>query len=72
MQHLEVSGAVRPLKWALGVKYLIAKNKNKYYVEHINFIVDRSRLHVSTLIGSSSGLILEQVFKILRTLLGSH
>jgi len=23
MQHLEVSGAVRPLKWPLGVKWLI-------------------------------------------------
>jgi len=22
MQHLEVSGAVRPLKWSLGVKWL--------------------------------------------------
>ena len=24
MQHLEVSGAVRPLKWSLGVKWLMA------------------------------------------------
>ena len=24
MQHLEVSGAVRPLKWPLGVKWLNA------------------------------------------------
>jgi hypothetical protein len=24
MQHLEVSGAVRPLKWTLGVKWLIS------------------------------------------------
>ena len=23
MQHLEVSGAVRPLKWSLGVKWLM-------------------------------------------------
>jgi len=23
MQHMEVSGAVRPLKWSLGVKWLI-------------------------------------------------
>jgi len=23
MQHLEVSGALRPLKWSLGVKWLI-------------------------------------------------
>jgi len=23
MQHLKVSGAVRPLKWSLGVKWLI-------------------------------------------------
>jgi len=23
MQHLEVSGAVRPLKWSLGVKWLV-------------------------------------------------
>ena len=26
MQHLEVSGAVRPLKWSLGVKWLIASH----------------------------------------------
>jgi len=25
MQHLEVSGAVRPLKWSLGVKWLNGK-----------------------------------------------
>ena len=25
MQHLEVSGALRPLKWSLGVKWLIMK-----------------------------------------------
>jgi len=24
MQHLEVSGAVRPLKWSLGVKWLMS------------------------------------------------
>jgi len=24
MQHLEVGGAVRPLKWSLGVKWLIS------------------------------------------------
>ena len=29
MQHLEVSGAVRPLKWSLGVKWLIMFNKCK-------------------------------------------
>ena len=27
MQHLEVSGAVRPLKWPLGVKWLKASSK---------------------------------------------
>jgi hypothetical protein len=26
MQRLEVSGAVRPLKWPLGVKWLITQN----------------------------------------------
>ena len=26
MQHLEVSGAVRPLKWPLGVKWIIIPN----------------------------------------------
>ena len=29
MQHLEVSGAVRPLKWSLGVKWLISRAKSK-------------------------------------------
>jgi len=28
MQHLKVSGAVRPLKWSLGVKWLIKKERN--------------------------------------------
>jgi len=28
MQHLGVSGAVRPLKWSLGVKWL--KNRNHF------------------------------------------
>jgi len=35
MQHLKVSGAVRPLKWSLGVKWLIEllkKRKNVKYV----------------------------------------
>jgi len=27
MQHLEVSGAVRPLKWSLGVKWLKWQDK---------------------------------------------
>jgi hypothetical protein len=27
MQHLEVSGAVRPLKWPLGVKWLTNRKK---------------------------------------------
>ena len=26
MQHLEVSGAVRPLQWSLGVKWLISES----------------------------------------------
>ena len=29
MQHLEVSGAVRPLKWSLGVKWLIPLYNSK-------------------------------------------
>ena len=29
MQHLEVSGAVRPLKWSLGVKWLKKKPKKR-------------------------------------------
>ena len=35
MEHLEVSGAVRPLKWPLGVKWLIKLFKivNKYVVQ---------------------------------------
>jgi hypothetical protein len=28
MQRLEVSGAVRPLKWPLGVKWLISNSSN--------------------------------------------
>jgi len=32
MQHLEVSGAVRPLKWSLGVKWL-----NNYYLRVTRF-----------------------------------
>ena len=28
MQHLEVSCAVRPLKWSLGVKWLIGTSRN--------------------------------------------
>ena len=30
MQHLEVSCAVRPLKWSLGVKWLKNRAKNKF------------------------------------------
>jgi len=35
MQHLEVSGAVRPLKWSLGVKWLneIFSPSNKIHRE---------------------------------------
>ena len=35
MQHLEVSGAVQPLKWPLGVKWLSIKYtlfKNIHYI----------------------------------------
>jgi len=32
MQHLKVSGAVRPLKWPLGVKWL----KNSYALVKLN------------------------------------
>ena len=28
MQHLEVSGAVRPLKWSLGVNWIIVHVEN--------------------------------------------
>jgi len=30
MQHLEVSGAVRPLKWSLGVKWLSVRVWSRY------------------------------------------
>jgi len=36
MQHLEVSGAVRPLKWSLGVKWLSIKSINiSPFVSHL-------------------------------------
>jgi len=31
MQHLEVSGAVRPLKWSLGVKWLNKSTAQRFY-----------------------------------------
>ena len=37
MQHLEVSGAVRPLKWSLGVKWLIYKTLREYLRLAANF-----------------------------------
>ena len=49
MQHLEVSVAVRPIKWSLGVKWL---KEGNWYVQH-NYLllcmVESSMLHVSTL-----------------------
>ena len=63
-RHLK--GHHQTFYWNKSLKYCL------HYWDPINFIVDRSRLHVSTLRGSSSGLLLEQVFKILRTSLGSH
>ena len=38
MQHLEVSGAVRPLKWSLGVKWLmvlVASQKHRPFKNNI-------------------------------------
>ena len=37
MQHLEVSVAVRPLKWSLGVKWLIThlKEKKGFYCDNM-------------------------------------
>jgi len=32
MQHLEVSGAVPPLKWSLGVKWLIHPHRHTRFV----------------------------------------
>jgi len=32
MQHLEVRGAVRPLKWSLGVKWLIISVESYFYI----------------------------------------
>jgi len=32
MQHLKVSGAVRPLKWPLGVKWLIEFQEHSLHV----------------------------------------
>ena len=37
MQHLEVSGAVRPLKWPLGVKWLKTKIKSSDFVARRRF-----------------------------------
>jgi len=34
MQHLEVSGALRPLKWSLGVKWLTMPRKWILVMQH--------------------------------------
>ena len=41
MQHLEVSCAVRPIKWPLGVKWLIHdfKSQNKMRIQQVYFIL---------------------------------
>jgi len=39
MQHLEVSGAVRPLKWSLGVKWLTRYHQIILYVSLCGFLV---------------------------------
>jgi hypothetical protein len=36
MQHLQVSGAVRPLRWPLGVKLLIAYNRYRGGIDFIS------------------------------------
>jgi len=51
MQHLEVSGAARPLKWSLGVKWLIygstwKHNRNKIWAFVHTFGADEE--HLST------------------------
>ena len=38
MQHLEVSGAVRPLKWSLGVKWLFISPYSKVLHEKLRGI----------------------------------
>jgi len=50
MQQLEISGAVRPLKWLLGVKWLINLLKTKRNLFHIrNLSVPRSKHSLSQL-----------------------
>jgi len=39
MQHLEVSGAVRPLKWSLGVKWLTDVNKMVHVLFSLNILL---------------------------------
>ena len=41
MEHLEVSGAVRPLKWSLGVKWLISFyiKKNFFFGNVVSFLL---------------------------------
>jgi len=39
MQHLEVSGAVRPLKWSLSVKWLIKGDLGALMAMHMDVMV---------------------------------
>jgi len=39
MQHLEVSGAVRPLKWSLGIKWLNRQLTNTTTYQDIALIL---------------------------------
>ena len=45
MQHLEVSCAVRPIKWPLGVKWLNTIAKDDFY-KGIQKLYDRANLCV--------------------------
>ena len=49
MQHLEISGAVRPLKWSLGVKWLISWNP----LDHPRPVTGLLYLFYSTSLGES-------------------
>ena len=53
MQHLEVSGAVRPLKWTLGVKWLINNQLNLRLTQPRTCVLETSYMFQFTLLYTS-------------------
>jgi hypothetical protein len=53
MQRLEVSGAVRPLKWPLGVKWLTSelqrrqeKTQKILALRHVQYLLTKQYIHI--------------------------